>query len=161
LGERRSRLRDLRKEATSRINEELGGGIRCEVIEEGNKSEYLTTLMELAEGSKIKNREEELEKIVDALSPDELAGYLLKSDIASLVVKTKVKANTAEQLGSVVSLKDKLNLQTLRAKPVLRITFRRAGESRLTDLKKLSLGEKCSAILSIILLDRGRPLLID
>ena len=43
--------------------------------------------------------------------------------------------------------------------PAIRI--KREGETVYTDLSSLSVGEKCSAILSIALLSKGKPLVID
>ena len=41
------------------------------------------------------------------------------------------------------------------------IRIKREGEAAYTDLSSLSVGEKCSAILSIALLSKGKPLVID
>ena len=41
------------------------------------------------------------------------------------------------------------------------IAIRREGEDHYTNLASLSVGEKCSAILSIALLSKGKALVID
>lgn len=42
-----------------------------------------------------------------------------------------------------------------------RILLRREGDANYTELDQLSVGEKCSAILSIALLNKDKPLVID
>jgi ABC-type lipoprotein export system ATPase subunit len=55
----------------------------------------------------------------------------------------------------------KLALQVCNMDAIPHILLKKAGESSFTELQKLSLGEKCSAILSIALLQKDKPLVID
>ena len=63
----------------------------------------------------------------------------------------------------LLAISEQLRLRVERvATPALpSIRLRREGESDYSGLHALSVGEKCSAILSVALLNRGKPLVID
>jgi ABC-type lipoprotein export system ATPase subunit len=52
-------------------------------------------------------------------------------------------------------------LDRLSQDPEISVELMREGELVHTDLSRLSVGEKCSAVLSIALLNKRRPLVID
>ena len=52
-------------------------------------------------------------------------------------------------------------IERIDVPPLPSIRIRREGQTEYTDLSSLSVGEKCSAILSIALLSKDKPLVID
>jgi hypothetical protein len=105
-------------------------------------------------------REEQLMALCDAVAPDNLAAALRDKDLSALQAAGLTDSNAAKVISRATPA---LLRQIERASvgPLVRIQLRREGELVHTDLSGLSVGEKCSAVLSIALLNKQRPLVID
>ena len=68
---------------------------------------------------------------------------------------------TADRLVNFPRKRQILDLETCRVEDSPRILLKKEGEYEFSELDDLSFGEKCSAVLSIALLNKAKPLVID
>ena len=135
--------------------------VRVEVVQNGDRRDYYKYLQSLFAGSGVLKLDAQLERVVERLLPVELAEFMLTGDAKGLSDCTGVTLNAAQRMIAHLSVGAKLALQVLIVEDLPIISLRRAGEQAFTPLRDLSDGERCSAILSIALLEKSRPLLID
>jgi len=156
----RKQLSNKRKELAERLTNELEN-IKIEISEAANKETYFSFLEQLYAGSGISNRIEQLQKISNTISPQELAKLIIDRNIEEIIKLTSVTEKTAEKIVNYPSFERILELETIALDDNPRIMLKKVDEYDYTELESLSYGEKCSAILSIALLNKGKPLIID
>lgn len=161
LTEIREKLYSKREELVSGLTGALGGSVKVEIDHATNKDEYSRVLNDMYTGSGIQNRQHQLEKVVDSLMPRELADMIAAKDINGIIEATGVTPATADRLVNFPRPRQILDLQTCKVDDSPRILLKKEGEYEFTELDKLSFGEKCSAVLSIALLNKDKPLVID
>lgn len=155
------RLRsEARLQAAKDINEKLPPNIQLEVRQLGNLEGFFGFLdQSVFARSGIRSRARHIHKIIEAFSPLQLA-TLIRSKNTGALEKAGLTADAALKIVSapeeaVRSIEEVL----LDDLPIF--SLRREGETKFVPLDELSLGEKCSAILSVLLVSEGRPLVID
>lgn len=157
----RALIHRARSEQVSLLTEKLKGAVRIELEASENRAEYLAYLRKIFTGSHIIHVENQLGLVVDNLLPHELSEYILEKDETGLASATGVTSNTASKLVHYPQTEAVLELQTISVTDSPKISLRRAGEENYTPLDRLSYGERCTAILSIALLNKKKPLIID
>jgi DNA repair ATPase RecN len=180
LGERRAAMRTLDKErqqlrakisdlrdqrfrlrvgVAERLNEQLEPMIRVRVDQFGNRDEYRHLLNQAMKGSGMRYATI-VDRAVERVPPAELAAMIQSEDLAGLSRELDLDADRATRV--VIQLKDKpeifaIETVELHDRPLLEL---RDGED-YKDSSSLSTGQKCTAILPILLIESERPLLID
>jgi DNA repair exonuclease SbcCD ATPase subunit len=148
-----------RRQVAQRINEALSPTIRVTISQYGNTDQYRATLESRLKGSGVKQAIV-AQRIASSLTPPELAQVVRDRDTDMLIDRAEL---SAEQAGKVViGLFDQEFLFGLEAvelgdQPLIEL---KDGES-YKDTSSLSTGQKCTAILPILLLDSDNPLIID
>lgn len=151
------------------INKSLKSFVRIHVLQMSNRSEFEKKVEALAKGSRL--RGPELRQIAAKVTPIELAELILDRNIQELSKRTGVKS---EKIGVFI--------ETAWAKNITREGFERPSQlynMMLTELKdsvnvelnvgggvykpmnELSVGSKCTAILSVALVEGHWPLIVD
>lgn len=105
-------------------------------------------------------RQDDLVDQLSKQSPADLGRIFRANDIDAL---TGSGLSTAAA-GSVLSSLDQsgiMKIERAYRRPIVTVTLKRAGDPEYTDLNHLSVGEMCSAVLSLILLDLSEPLVVD
>jgi len=156
----RERIHYRREHQLKGIHKKLKS-VQIRLETSADRSEYSAVLKAMLYGSGIQNQDDQVQLIVDALVPHEIARYVLDRDETSICARTKVTQNTAARMISKLSRAEAMTLQSIAILDRPDIQMRRSGEKTFTSLDDLSIGEKCSAMLSIALLEKSRPLLID
>ncbi len=159
LSEVRDERFAIRRQVASRINEALSPTIRVTIHQYGNTDQYRATLESRLKGSGVK-QSLVAQKVATSLTPPELAQVIRNRDTDSLIDRSEL---SSEQAGKVaIGLFDPEFLFGLEAVEL--------GDEPLIELKdgdcykdttSLSTGQKCTAILPILLLDSDNPLIID
>lgn len=148
-----------RRQVAQRINEALSPTIRVTISQYGNTDQYRATLESRLRGSGVKQAIV-AQRIASSLTPPELAQVIRDRNANTLIDRAEL---SAEQAGKVVlGLFDQEFLFGLEAvelgdQPLIEL---KDGES-YKDTSSLSTGQKCTAILPILLLDSDNPLIID
>lgn len=151
----------IRKNIVDRINAAVGPGVRVTLNASSNTEQYKDYLVECLRGNQMKYTEA-VEKIASRLTPSELAGILGRGAAGreELMRTTLINARQAEIIAGVFKEDEKrfeLEMVDLPDLPTIELLD---GEN-YKPTKDLSTGQKCNAILPILLLDSDRPLIID
>jgi DNA repair ATPase RecN len=165
-----------REEKACDLTESLHGQIKVELLYSANTDEYERVLDELcdeitSQEHKISSRKGQLRKIVESVTPLELAaalahkGLIDKPDgeLEFLQERCAITENTQSVLCRIADDIELLTrLQTTSVPDVPRILVRRRREHEYANLRTgLSPGEQSAAILTLALQTRQRPLVID
>ncbi len=161
LTENRRKQFRSRDELAKNLTDALDGAVRIEVEFQGHRSvlaDELTNLKTGAKGEVLRELSKHPKCTPESLGDALLAGpETLQKDFGL----TKAQA---VKLADKISLEDKLEIQQLAIPDCVTIEFNLAepGETpRYRDLTRLSVGQKATSILLILLAQEKRPLVID
>ena len=163
LLEQLSELRDkrfaVRKAVADRISKSLFPAVRITISQYGNPECYRRLLEESLRDMHMRHGVVAC-KLANAFCPADLSAVLRRKDIQVLVEKAELNQDQAEK--TVAALADADILFELEVVEVLdrpQIELKDGEEYKVSST--LSTGQKCTAILPILLLDSENPLLID
>lgn len=159
-----SALRDKRWNVRSRIADRLTAdnspALRVSISQSKDTTAYAKRLAEALQGQKLKQAVV-AKKIVEAkVGPDELARLIDDGNTERLRERTELDEEKAQRVGDALRGTEalfELEVMGLDDLPLIELFDR--GEYRPS--KSLSPGQRCTALLPIILHQSGRPLLID
>ena len=159
LRDARQMIASSRANFVQELNSRLGGSVVVEFS--GKDTGQLFDILDSSlQGTRIQRREEQLSLVCNSFTVNQIAEIVRDKSVDKLI-SIGVTENTATRM--FTALIDEVLYELERVDmpllPVIRI--RREGEDDYTELSSLSVGEKCSAILSIALLSKVRPLIID
>lgn len=162
----RQKIREKRVKITNEMSRELRD-VKIDITDSYNTNEYFDLLDKIYVKSGIKNKEEQLSKLCLSIKPDELAKKIVDKDIEGIVLESDVTENTADvivnmpQAEPLERLENIFKIQRVRIEDEPVIMLKKTDEDKFDPLSNLSFGEKCSAILSIALLNKKIPLILD
>ena len=155
----RSTIRTLRAEFVEELNSRLGGSVMVS-LSGSDTSLYFEAIDSPLRGSGMHNREDQVSRLCDSFSPEEFV-EIVRTALIDQLTAVGITHNSANLILKNLSEVDLYNIERVEVPPLPSIRIKREGETAYTDLSSLSVGEKCSAILSIALLSKGKPLIID
>jgi ABC-type dipeptide/oligopeptide/nickel transport system ATPase component len=158
-----SNLRDerfrLRKKVADHLTSSLTPTIRVTVTQSGNLTAFTALLTVGLKGSGLRYASI-VEKIVQNLSPDDLATIIQLRDSDRLV---ELAGFDSERAVRTINLLEKDGfigkLETVDLEDLPKIELLDGQDYK--DANSLSTGQRCTTILPILLLESDRPLLID
>ena len=157
------RVRTIMKNSRSAFVDELNsnlGGIVVINLSNSDNSRYFDSVDLPLQGSGIQHREDQLSLACEAFSPTEFVEIVRANSIDKLSAIGITESNARRIVNNLTE--DVLNkIERVDVPNLPNIRIKREGEGSYIDLSSLSVGEKCSAILSIALLSKGKPLVID
>ena len=159
LSEVRDRRFAIRKQVADRLNTALAPNITVNIQQDGNTDAYQAIIESSMKGSGVKQGML-AQKLIRALPPGQLAELVRSADLTALMERGDLSPDQAGKVLMVFNNPEKLaELETvgLQDAPAIRL---RVGEQD-KDSTTLSTGQKCTTILPILLLEGGRPLLVD
>lgn len=165
-----------REKTAQVLTQDLEEEIKITIDASGYVEEFRKCLNEICDvitnqTRKIQNRESQIETIVKTISPITLSHALENKQMVEvedgrsvpLAEYCQITENTVTILSSLVNDIRLLNkLQTTIIQDVPKILVRRQGETEYGDLRTgLSPGEQSAAILTLALMTRSLPLILD
>jgi len=168
-------ISNSRNSQISGLNKSIGPDIQIR-LEEPSYKIFLELMIDIYSGiasqdRKLQKRDEQLTLLVKSISPYQLLesiannGNFKKVDgsISSLCANCRITENTQQVLCTIIgSIKLLHKLQVFDPEPTPRISVKREGTNVFADLTTgLSPGEQSSAILTLALMVRDEPLIID
>lgn len=159
LRDARSKVNERRRELVEHLNGQLGELVRID-LDSVDTSIMFEELNEALQGSGMQRREEQLGIVCDAIDPADLVSCIRNRRTEVLEAAGLTEGNASRLLVHVNEAL-LLSLERVDLPPRPRIRIKREQETKFTDLSEVSVGEKCSAILSIALLNKAKPLVID
>lgn len=164
LHELRRRRRGARRRRVAELNEKAAGFVKLDVPNEGDWSEFRAALSALKVGSRV--REDVLDAIARTVHPIRFARALLNDNVASLVDDAAaIDATNVRKL--LCNIEDRgtwddlLRLQLMDRPDTLTVKFKKPDGSGYATIENLAHGQKCTAILVILLADGVIPVLVD
>lgn len=154
LYQERKAIRDCRIEASSLMTKHLNDNIRVKVTKDVSKVEFFDILSDVVPDGINKPT---LDRIVDYYLPTKLVSEIRLGQLEKLVA-CGITELTAKKLMNMPE-KSLMLIERTYCSDILQIQLK--IDNKHKDLGSLSEGEKCTAILSLILLDEKRPLIID
>ena len=161
LAKVRAALREQREELVETLNNQLGGVVVIELDPAGDRSEYIDYVSSALDGSGMQNRASQVMDLCERMTPPELAAALRGGDAAGISEAGGLTTGNTAIILRHMTEREIMRIERLPTPALPNIKLRREGESKHSELENLSVGEQCSAILSIALLDKGKPLVID
>ena len=155
----RSTINRSRVDFVEDLNTRLDGTVTLSLSSQ-DTSFFYAAVDDPLKGSGIHSREEQVSQICDEFTPEEFVNTIKSLSIDKLVA-VGITRNSAHRMLNALSEESLFKIERVDVPPLPCIRIRREGEDSYTDLSSLSVGEKCSAILSIALLNKRKPLIID
>jgi hypothetical protein len=164
LKDARHERRELRRARVTELNAKMAGAVRLDIPSHGDFAEFRSRLEVLKVGSRV--RDDVLDAIAGTVHPFRFVKALWSGDIASLVSETdgidttsvaKFLANLDER-----DLWEQLLEDQLVDRPdVLTVKFKKPDDGTYVLVENLAHGQRCTAILVILLADGSTPVLVD
>lgn len=152
----RQDLSEARNDGIEQLNAHLGN-VRVALHSQSNRSEYTDWVNHVLEGSGVWT--EHKEQITEAIDPPRLAEIVRNEDTEALSEIADVTPTTAENFVShddLVEQLTKLELFEIHDRPVIEL-----NDGGWKELAEMSDGQQCTALLSIAMIERDVPLIID
>ena len=159
LRDARSSIGLSRSAFVEELNSSLGGDVLIDLTG-SDTARYVNAVDIPLQGSGMMRRGDQVSLACEALMPEKFVEIIRACSIDKLT-EIGITENNASRMVDTLSDKDLFEIERVEVPPLPSIRIKREGEDDYTDLTSLSVGEKCSAILSIALLSKGKPLIID
>ncbi len=158
LNERRDERSEIRQKIATRLNEALMPDIKVQLLQYGDRTEYQDYLAKCLKDQGIKQGEA-ARKISSRVSPTEL-GELVKANDANLLMqKTGIPQTQANAVLRAINSDCLFDLEAIDMNDLPSIQLCDGGKYK--ESHELSTGQKCTAILPILMFHSANPLLVD
>ncbi len=159
LSEMRDQRFALRQEVVGRINQQLSPSIRVSIEQDGERTTYRKMIEEALKGARMRQGRV-ADKIAEAFAPGDLSEVVKSGNSRALVDKAELTPDQADKvITAFADSPNLLELETLEMLDLPRIELKDGVAYK--ELASLSTGQRCTAILPILLLDSEKPLLVD
>jgi energy-coupling factor transporter ATP-binding protein EcfA2 len=159
----REQVSSLRDSVARELQHETGAKIRIGVRRNADDLAYRTTLIEGLRGARVRNHDEILESLLQ-LRPEQLAQLIQADDASGLDDACGFGPDRATKIMDAFRANvDPLELEVVDIEDQVRIELNVAtsAEPLFKDASELSRGQKCTALLPLLLARRDSPLIID
>lgn len=156
LSDTREALTEARREGVRELNGELNN-VRVSLRDQSNRSEYTDWLNHVLQGSYVST--DHKENVAETFAPSELAGIVRNDEVERLAEEAEITQTAAENLVEHGDLNEqlvKLELFEIRDQPVIEL-----NDGGWKEISETSDGQQCTALLSITMVERDVPLVID
>lgn len=159
----REQITRLREATAARLQLEAGQKVRIQVQENADTSGYQQKLLEGLKGAGVRNHEDIISNLLK-LRPEDLAQAVRDGDVEEFEQQAGLGGERSRKiLQAFAKNLDPYVLELLPVDDLVRIELNvaSAGETFFKDAADLSRGQKCTALLPILLARRDAPLLVD
>lgn len=158
LYENRRQQFTIRDKACRDITQQLDGILRVTVEYEGDRAKFVEHLKSLKSGA------QQVEKIVES-STFSIPSFVeaIKQGTNKVSELFGITVNSASKLCEILTEDQLLDLETFKVetKTAIELNVGSKEKPKYQNTKNLSVGQKCTAILTLILLESCNPLIID
>jgi DNA repair exonuclease SbcCD ATPase subunit len=159
----RDQVSTMRDEVASELQHEAGERVRIRVMRNADHLSYQQMLMEGLKGARVRNQNEILATLMQ-LRPEQLAQLIQSNDLNSFEELTHFGAERSRKiLDAFRESVDPLTLEitAIEDRIAIELNVATLGAPHFKDASDLSRGQKCTALLPILLARRDNPLIID
>jgi len=160
----RQQRRELRRTRVGELNAKIAGAVKLDIPNEGDFTEFRSRLDVLKVGSHV--REEVIEAIARTIHPFRFGRAMWTGEVASLA-KAEDGIDVASLAKFLANIDNKdlwetlLALQVIERPDTLTVKFRKENGAAYSPVEQLAHGQRCTAILVILLADGTSPVLVD
>lgn len=159
LSEQRDQRFALRKAIAKRINDQVGPAIRVKVAQHGDNERYRELVESALRGTGCQPGPT-AKKVANSIAPQRLAACIRDKDRSALRTTASLNDNQISKL--IEQFGDEERLGALEAVELAdRPTIELNDKGSYKETTNLSTGQKCTAVLPILLINSDSPLLID
>ena len=160
----RKERRELRRSRVRELNAKTAGFVRIDVPDDSDFEDYRKALDAIKIGSRV--REDVLDAIARHTHPTRLARHLWHGKTSDLADADKgIDDPSVARLYANIDDRDLwqqlLDLQLIDRPDILTVKFRKPDDGAYTSIENLAHGQRCTAILLILLADGDTPVVID
>lgn len=159
LGDARAAIASSRSRFVEELNSRLGGDVIVD-LSKRDRSLFFESVDKPLQGSGMQHREDQILLACAKFTPEKFV-EIMRSGLLDQLTAIGITENNASRMKNGLSDDDLYRIERVDIPQLPSIRVKREGETEYTDLSSLSVGEKCSAILSIALLSKDKPLVID
>src|ERR1041385_5399330 len=159
----RDRVSELRERVAQRLQNEAGANVRIRVRRNADNSTYQQVLTEALRGARVRPHNEIVERLM-RLQPDQLAQLIAKNDPLEFEAQLSLGEERARKVLENLRLTlDPLDLETtvIDDRIFIELNLSTSSVPHFKDASELSRGQKCTALLPLLLARRDSPLIID
>ena len=159
----RDQISTLRGEVASELQREAGQRVRIRIMRNADHLAYQQMLVDGLRGARVRNHDEIMTTLMQ-LRPEQLAQLIQANDCDSFEELTAFGSERSRKiLDAFRETVDPLALEVIAIEDRIGIELNvsSAGQPNFKDASDLSRGQKCTALLPILLARRDSPLIID
>jgi energy-coupling factor transporter ATP-binding protein EcfA2 len=159
----RDQISTMREEVASELQREAGERVRIRIMRNADDLAYQQMLVDGLRGARVRNHEEIITTLME-LRPEQLAQLIQANDFDSFGELTGFGNERSRKiLDAFRESVDPLALEVIAIEDRIGIELNvsSAGKPNFKDASDLSRGQKCTALLPILLARRDSPLIID
>jgi energy-coupling factor transporter ATP-binding protein EcfA2 len=159
----RDEVSTLREEVASGLQREAGQRVRIRIMRNADHLAYQQMLVDSLRGARVRNHEEIVTRLMQ-LRPEQLAQLIQDNDFNSFEELTAFGVERSRKiLDAFRESVDPLALEVIAIEDRIGIELNvsSSGQPNFRDASDLSRGQKCTALLPILLARRDSPLIID
>jgi energy-coupling factor transporter ATP-binding protein EcfA2 len=159
----RDQISTMREEVASELQREAGDRVRIRIMRNADHLAYQQMLVDGLRGARVRNHEEIITTLMQ-LRPEQLAQFIQTNDVDSFEELTSFGTERSRKiLDSFRDSVDPLALEVIAIEDRVGIELNvsSTGKPNFKDASDLSRGQKCTALLPILLARRDSPLIID
>jgi DNA repair exonuclease SbcCD ATPase subunit len=159
----RDQVSTMRDQVASELQHEAGERVRIRVMRNADYMSYQEMLVDGLKGARVRNQNEIL-AILMQLRPEQLAQLIQANDLESFEELTHFGAERSRKI--LDAFREAVDPLALEITPIedriaIELNVATAGRPHFKDASDLSRGQKCTALLPILLARRDNPLIID
>lgn len=164
LHQARHNRREARRGRVAELNAKTAGFVKLDIPNRGDDAEFRKALDTLKVGSRV--REAVLDAVSKKVHPFRFVRALLNGDVSDLVdEEAGIDSSSVARLLTNVDDRnlwtELLEAQLIDRPDVLTIKFKKPDDGHFSDIENLAHGQRCTAILVILLADGEMPVLVD
>ena len=159
----RDQIATLREEVAAELQREAGKRVRIRIMRNADHLAYQEMLVEGLRGARVRNHDEIITTLMQ-LRPEQLAQFIQDNDLDSFEELTAFGTERSRKiLDAFRDSVDPLALEVIAIEDriAIELNVSSAGKANFKDASDLSRGQKCTALLPILLARRDSPLIID
>lgn len=159
----RDQISAMREEIAAELQREAGERVRIRILRNADYLAYQQILVDGLKGARVRNHEEIITTLMQ-LRPEQLAQIIQANDVTSFDELTSFGSERSRKiLDSFRESVDPLTLEVIAIEDRIGIELNvsSTGQPNFKDASDLSRGQKCTALLPILLARRDSPLIID
>jgi ABC-type glutathione transport system ATPase component len=153
----------MRDEVASELQREAGERVRIRIMRNADHLAYQEMLVDGLRGARVRNHDEIMKTLMQ-LRPEQLGQLIQANDFKSFEELTSFGIERSRKiLDSFRETVDPLALEVIAIEDriAIELNVSSAGQPNFKDASDLSRGQKCTALLPILLARRDTPLIID